>query len=126
MAYSESLADRIRQALSGRKGMAEKKMFGGLGFLLNGNMCVGVWKTSLIVRIDSETYESALRQPHAAEFDITGRPMRGWIMVADEGLKRDAQLARWIEQAVAFVSRLPPKKAAANARTARTRGKPGR
>src|SRR5438105_2914537 len=86
MAFSETLAARIRQRLARKNGVAEKKMFGGVGFLLNGNMCVGVWKDSLIVRLDPEETEAALREPHVGEFDITGRPMKGWVLVGPAGV----------------------------------------
>lgn len=110
MAYSESLADRIRQILGGRLGIAEKKMFGSVVFLLNGcNLCVGVWKTSLIARLGPEQAEAALKEPNVVEFDVTGRPMRGWVMVEADGLETDSQLSDWIQQSVEFVSTLPKK-----------------
>ena len=109
MAYSESLAARIRQLLAGRKDIVEKKMFGGVGFLLSGNMLVGVWQDSLIVRLGPAGAEAALAQPHVREFDITGRPMKGWVMVEPDGMETDGQLADWVERAVAFVSTLPAK-----------------
>jgi TfoX/Sxy family transcriptional regulator of competence genes len=110
MAYSQSLADRMRRILGRQRGIIEKKMFGGVGLLLNGNMCVGVWKTSLIVRIEPERASDALQQPHAREFDVTGRPMKGWLLIEAEGVDDDAQLATWIQQAVEFVRTLPAKK----------------
>jgi TfoX/Sxy family transcriptional regulator of competence genes len=109
MVYSKSLAARLRQMLSQSRGIVEKKMFGGIAFLLRGNMLVGVWQDSLIVRLGSEQAEQALTQPHVRAFDITGRPMRGWVMVDVEGLDRDRQLADWIEGATAFVATLPAK-----------------
>jgi TfoX/Sxy family transcriptional regulator of competence genes len=109
MAYSESLALRIRQALAGRRGFEEKKMFGGLGFLLHGNMCVGVWKNSLIARLGPEHGARALAEPHVVEFDVTGRPMKGWVMIEPEGLETDEQLRSWIARAVGFVVTLPKK-----------------
>jgi TfoX/Sxy family transcriptional regulator of competence genes len=109
MAYSESLATRIRQTLNGRRGFTEKKMFGGAAFLLHGNMCVGVWQTSLIVRLGLEQAAMALKEPNVAEFDVTGRPMRGWVMVEAEGLETDEQLRGWIERAIEFVETLPRK-----------------
>ena len=109
MAYSEALADRIRQAFGRPRGLTERKMFGGVGFLLNGNLCVGVWKTSLIVRLDPAETETLLRQPHVRPFDITGRPMKGWLLVAADGLEADEQLAAWIERAARFVRSLPAK-----------------
>ena len=109
MAYSEALADRIRQAFGRCRGLAEKKMFGGVGFLLHGNLCVGVWKTSLIARLDPAEAQSFLQQPHVRVFDITGRPMKGWLLVEAEGLESDEQLAAWIERAATFVRSLPAK-----------------
>jgi TfoX/Sxy family transcriptional regulator of competence genes len=109
MAYSEPLAERIRQGLARRKGIEENKMFGGIGFLLNGNLCVGVWKQSLIVRLDAEQAEAALLQPHVSEFNITGRSMKGWVLVAQAGVGDDDQLNDWIQRAVKFVGKLPRK-----------------
>jgi TfoX/Sxy family transcriptional regulator of competence genes len=109
MAYSESLASRIQQALKGRRGITEKRMFGGIGFLFHGNMCVGVWQTSLIARLGPDRAEAALKQPHVVEFDVTGRPMRGWVMVEADGIETDEQLGHWVEQAVEFVETLPRK-----------------
>ena len=109
MAFSEALAERIRQGLARRKGIEEKKMFGGIGFLLNGNMLVGVWKDSLIVRLGPEEGEEALKEPHVKEFDITGRAMKGWVLVEPEGVEDDDQLRGWIRRAVKFVGKLPAK-----------------
>src|SRR5262245_41028037 len=109
MPFDESLAARIRQGLARKKGVTEKKMFGGIGFLLNGNLCVGVWKESLIVRIDPDDYESALREPHVRPFDITGRPMQGWVLVGPEALRDNAALKEWLQRAVSFVGKLPAK-----------------
>lgn len=109
MAFSESLAARIRDVLARTKGVEEKKMFGGVGFLLNGNMLVGVWKHSLIVRLDPEEGAEALRTPHVRPFDITGRPMKGWVLVEPEGIDLDEQLKEWIARATRFVETLPAK-----------------
>ena len=109
MAFSEELAERIRQGLARRKGVEEKKMFGGIGFLLNGNMLVGVWKDSFIVRLSPEEGEEALKEPHVREFDITGRAMKGWVLVAPEGVENDDQLSGWVQRAVKFVGKLPSK-----------------
>ena len=109
MAFSEELAERIRQHLAWRKGVEEKKMFGGVGFLLHGNMLVGVWKDSLIVRLDPDNYDDALLEPHVREFDITGRSMKGWVLVEPEGVEDDEQLTDWIERAREFVKTLPAK-----------------
>ena len=109
MAFSESLAGRIRDALARKKNIEEKKMFGGIGFLLHGNMLVGVWKNSLIVRLGADEGENALLEPHVKAFDITGRPMKGWILVEPEGVEDDDQLKTWIQRAVKFVEKLPGK-----------------
>jgi TfoX/Sxy family transcriptional regulator of competence genes len=109
MAFDESLAARIRGALARKKGIEEKKMFGGIGFLLSGNMLVGVWKKSLIVRVGSEDGADAIQEPHVRAFDITGKPMKGWILVDPEGVKDEDQLKSWIERATKFVKTLPAK-----------------
>ncbi|MFO0866573.1 MAG: TfoX/Sxy family protein [Gemmataceae bacterium] len=109
MAFDETFAGRIRDAISRRKGIEEKKMFGGIGYLLNGNMLVGIWKDSLIVRLGPDNYDDALLEPHVREFDITGRPMKGWVMVEPEGVEDDEQLAGWIDRALKFVKTLPKK-----------------
>jgi TfoX/Sxy family transcriptional regulator of competence genes len=109
MPFSHSLADRVRQALSRRSGVVEKQMFGGVGFLLGGNMLVGVWKTSLIVRVGPDSYEQALQEPNVCQFDITGRPMKGWVLVEAEGIETDEQLRQWIDRATRFVAELPVK-----------------
>lgn len=107
MAFSETLASRIRDALARKRNIEEKKMFGGVGFLLNGSMLVGVWKRSLIVRLGPDNYDDALLEPHVREFDITGKPMKGWVMVEPDGVEDDDPLKEWIERAVKFVKTLP-------------------
>ena len=109
MAFDESLAGDIRDVLARKLNIEEKKMFGSMGFLLNGNLLVGVWKDSLIVRVGPDAYEEALLEPHVKEFDITGRPMKGWIMVEPEGVEEDDQLKDWIERANKFVETLQKK-----------------
>ena len=109
MAYSESLARRVRHVLVPYRGITEKKMFGALGFLMNGNLCVGVWKSSLIVRLGPEQAKAALEEHHVVEFDVTGRPMRGWVVVEADGLETDDQLSGWVQRAVRFVEGLPCK-----------------
>ena len=109
MAFDETLAERIRRGLARKKSIEEKKMFGGVGFLLNGNMLVAVWKESLIVRLSDEQGEEALKEPHVKEFDITGRAMKGWVLVGPEGIEDDEQLKGWIQRAMKFVGKLPGK-----------------
>lgn len=109
MAYSESLAARVRHVLSGRRGVVEKKLFGGVGFMLRGNLLVAVWQQSLIVRLGVERATAALREPNVGEFDVTGKPMKGWILVDPEGLDEDEELRRWTDEAWNFVAQLPAK-----------------
>jgi TfoX/Sxy family transcriptional regulator of competence genes len=109
MAYDEGLAERIRGELAEQQGVQEKHMFGGLSFLLNGNMAVGVIKDDMVVRADPEQYDALLELPHARPMDFTGRPMKGWIYVAPEGLAEDADLRAWIAHGVDYARSLPPK-----------------
>jgi len=109
MPYNEAAAERVREMLRRRRGFTEKKMFGGVGFLLHGNMCIGIWKEFLILRLGIGRYEDALNAPLTREFDITGRAMRGWVMVEPEGFADDAELKDWIESAIRFVRTLPKK-----------------
>jgi len=109
MPFNEVLAERIRKQLKRKKGIEEKKMFGGLGFLLNGNMLVGVWKEALIVRLGPELGAEALLDDHVKPMDITGTPMKGWIMVEPPGFGEDEQLQDWLGRALKFVSKLPKK-----------------
>ena len=109
MAYDENLAGRIRHALARKKNIDEKKMFGGIGFLLNGNLLVGIWKDSLGVRLGPDQAEEALLEPHVEKFDITGKPMKGWVLVGPKGVEDDKQLKGWIQRTVMFVSKLPGK-----------------
>jgi TfoX/Sxy family transcriptional regulator of competence genes len=108
MAFDDALAERIRDRLDAASGVTEKKMFGGLAFLTHGNMTVGVHGDDLIARIDPGATDAALAEPGVRPFDITGRPMRGWILVAGEALD-DGVLDRWIEQARGYVATLPAK-----------------
>jgi len=109
MAFDERLAERIRGSLGRRRGLVEKKMFGGVAFLLNGNMCVGIHKSDLIVRLAPEETDKALAQRHTRRFDLTGRPMKGWILVEAAGLKSDTQLSKWVEIAAKYAGALPAK-----------------
>jgi len=110
MAYDEGVADRVRGLLAGEAGVAEKRMFGGIGFLINGNMACGVNKDALIVRIDPVAQESAMAETGVREFDLSGaRPMKGWIMVDPPGYAKAAQLKKWVGRGVTFARSLPPK-----------------
>ena len=108
MAYNLALAERIRSQLAGIP-VVEKKMFGGVGFLLNGNMACGVNKDNMIVRVDPEKHASLLKQPHVKPFDMTGRPMKGWLLVEANGVKTEKQLGAWIKEGIEFASSLPEK-----------------
>lgn len=109
MAFDEALADRVRDALTGTGGLAEKRMFGGIAFLLNGNMCVGVHGDELIVRLDPEQTEEALADANVRVFDLTGRPMKGWVLVAKSGVAGEADLRSWVGRGVEFAGSLPAK-----------------
>lgn len=106
MAYDEKLADRIRKALAGRKGLTERKMFGGIAFMLRGNMCCGVVKNDLVVRIGPHRYNEALHKPHARPMDFTGRPLKGFVFVSHGGYRTDRALQKWLSAAMRFVSSL--------------------
>ncbi|MDH3292288.1 MAG: TfoX/Sxy family protein [Gemmatimonadota bacterium] len=110
MAYDETLAARVRTALANEPGLSEKHMFGGLSFLLNGNMCCGIVGNTLMVRVGPEAYTAALAKPHAREMDFTGRPLRGMTYVAPDGVHTDSALAAWVRRGTAFAASLPPKK----------------
>src|SRR2546425_4602508 len=109
MAFDETLATRIRDALTRKRGIEEKKMFGCVCFLINGNALAGVWKDRLIARLGPDEGDAALRKQHVRAFDITGRPMRNWVAVEPEGVEDDNQLRGWIQRAVKFVGKLPAK-----------------
>lgn len=109
MAYDEGLAERLRALLKGKPGFTEKKMFGGVCFLLRGNMAFGVLNNDLIVRVGLKEYKESLKEPNAKEFDITGRAMKGWVMVSAKGHKRNQDLAAWVERGMAFALTLPGK-----------------
>ena len=97
MAYDEGLADRVREALAARPEVSERKMFGGIGFMVAGKMAVGVIGEDLIVRLDPADAERALAEDGVREFDFTGRPMRGWIYVSPERTSEDGELAQWAD-----------------------------
>jgi TfoX/Sxy family transcriptional regulator of competence genes len=107
MAFNEELADRVRGLLAGEK-TAEKRMFGGLAFLAKGNMALGVHGDELIVRVDPADAERALRKPGVRIFDLSGRPMKGWLLVGSSGLS-DKALSGWIRQALDFAATLQAK-----------------
>jgi TfoX/Sxy family transcriptional regulator of competence genes len=110
MAYDEDLANRLRELLADEDAITEKKMFGGLAFLLHGNMSVSASRSGgLLVRIDPADTDRFLARPHVAMMEMRGRTMDGWLIVAPEGLKTKRELAAWVKRSVAFVKTLPPK-----------------
>jgi TfoX/Sxy family transcriptional regulator of competence genes len=109
MAYNEAIAGRIKNIVSSWENTHSKKMFGGICHLLNGNMFCGVYKDFLILRLGEENAEKALRLSFVTPFDITGRPMKGWVMVGEDGFNEDKELETWLNQAKEFVSTLPAK-----------------
>jgi TfoX/Sxy family transcriptional regulator of competence genes len=109
MAFNQELAKQIRTQLGKLRGLEEKSMFGGVGFLVNGNMACGVHRDSLILRLGAAEYEAALEQPHVKVFDMTGRPMTGWVTIGPDGYSNKKSLSRWLNQSVKFAQSLPPK-----------------
>ena len=109
MAYDEGLAQRVREGLVDRTDLTEKKMFGGLCFLLGGNMCAGIVGDELMLRVGPEAYEQALARPHAREMDFTGRSLKGMLYVGVDGFSDDSDLSSWLELGVVFAGSLPPK-----------------
>ena len=107
MAFDEKLADRVRGALAGRRDVTERRMFGGLAFLLDGKMFCGVQGGELMVRVGPERHQAALGRPHVRPMDFTGRPMKGYVYVAAPGVKTRKAVARWADEAARFVSGLP-------------------
>ena len=109
MACDEGLAERVRSALIDHDGIVEKKMFGGLAFMLNGNMCCGVLDEDLLVRLGNEGAAQALTEPHVREMDFTGKPIRSMVYVSPDGVCSDEDLSAWVQRGVQFASSLPPK-----------------
>jgi TfoX/Sxy family transcriptional regulator of competence genes len=109
MPFDADLARRVREQLARRRGVTEKGMFGGTAFLVDGNLCVGVIRDELVARIGPERYSDALARAGARSFDMTGRPMSGWVMVAQSACADDQALAGWVAEALEYVATLPPK-----------------
>jgi TfoX/Sxy family transcriptional regulator of competence genes len=109
MAFDEQLADRLRAALAATEAVTERKMFGGLAFMVAGNMACGIVGSDLMLRLGEEGADAALEQPHVRPMDFTHRPMRSMVYVGAEGVASDRALASWVGRAVAFASSLPPK-----------------
>jgi TfoX/Sxy family transcriptional regulator of competence genes len=110
MAYDEDLANRVRELLAGEPDLTEKKMFGGLAFLVGGHMAVSAsGQGGLLLRVDPEQTEALRAKPHAAAFEMRGRAMDGWLRVEPDGLRTRAQLQRWVARGVGYARSLPPK-----------------
>lgn len=109
MAYDDHLADRIRSALGDRTDVSERKMFGGLAFLVSGHMCVGIVGDDLMVRVGKDAFEKAVSAPDARPMDFTGRPSTGMVYVAPAGVKTGAALRKWIDKGLAYTAALPPR-----------------
>jgi TfoX/Sxy family transcriptional regulator of competence genes len=109
MAFDEGLAHRVEELIADYDGFEAKKMFGGMGYLLYGNMACGLLNENLIVRVGKDAHDEAMGQPHTRPFDITGRTMKGWVMVTVEGYEDDADLKDWVSKGVNFSLTLPPK-----------------
>jgi TfoX/Sxy family transcriptional regulator of competence genes len=135
MAYDEGLAERIRGVLDERRDVTEKRMFGGVAFMVGGRMCVGIVKDELMVRVGAQRHDDLVRRPHARPMDFTGKPMRGFLFVAPRGFESDTDLERWVGQGIEHALSLPDKPArvkrpatkaarrAAPARAARSRAR---
>ena len=109
MAYDERLAERVRKALKRRRGIAERKMFGGICFFVNGNMACGVADRELMLRLGNQGAAEALRHPHTREMDFTGKPLKTMVYVKREGLRSKVALEKWVRLAADFARTLPPK-----------------
>jgi TfoX/Sxy family transcriptional regulator of competence genes len=116
LGYDKSAAERVRRTLSGRRDVVEKKMVGGLSFMVNGSMCCGVTGTALMVRVGPEARGRALAQPHVRPMEFAGRPLAGFVCVEPGGYATDAALESWVQQGIDFVSTLPTKEPAARKR----------
>jgi TfoX/Sxy family transcriptional regulator of competence genes len=109
VAYDLKLAERVRKTLGERRGVSEKELFGGLGFMVNGHMACGIIKRSLVVRVGPEQHDAAMRLDGAGPFKITGKSSRGWILVRPGVLQSEASLRDWVDRGVHFARSLPPK-----------------
>lgn len=109
MAFDEGVAQRVREMMTDVSSVTEKKMFGGIAFMVNGNMCVGIVKDQLMLRVAPDQYEALLKKDFVSEMGFTGKPMRGFIYVQPEGFTEDNELKQWVEKALSFVFTLPPK-----------------
>jgi TfoX/Sxy family transcriptional regulator of competence genes len=109
MAYDEGLAERLREIFEDLPAVGEKKMFGGLAFMVHGHMSCGIVDDTLMVRVGPDQYADALSRPHARKMDFTGKPLKGFVYVAPEGIETDDALAAWVRLSLGYVATLPPK-----------------
>lgn len=109
MAYSEHVAERIRRLLKGKRGVTEKKMFGGLSFFVGGKMAIGVLKDDLVVHVDPKEADALLKSDDVRPMDFTGKPMKGWLYVSEGGYSSESSLSSWVERGIAFAKRAPKK-----------------
>ncbi len=109
MPFDEDLAARVRELFERRRGVVEKKMFGGIGWMLHGNMCVGVLNDTLVARVGADDTEAALAEPYARPFDFTGKALSGWVLVDAPGVDSDDDLAAWVQRSITFTQTLPRK-----------------
>lgn len=111
MPYDKKLAGRLGAIFKRRKNVVEKKMFGGIAYMVGGHMCCGIAKDMLVVRVGPDAYEDALKEKYVMEMDFTGRPMKGYVYVESKGIESDEELKAWVERGIKFVKTLPLKKA---------------
>ncbi len=109
MTYNQGLARKMRELLKPQRGVVEKPMFGGIGFMVRGNLACGVHKDELIVRLSDQDFRAALEKPHVRIFNLTGRPMKGWLMISSGGYTSTKSLKGWIDKALDHARSLPPK-----------------
>ncbi len=109
MAYDEAVAEKVRKILKRRKGITERKMFGGMAFLLNGNMCCGVMKKDIVLRLGEDRASEALTEPHTREMDFTGKVIKTMVYVSPSGYRSEEQLRSWVGRALDYVKTLPAK-----------------
>ena len=110
MAYSEKLAERINSILKGKRGIVQKKMFGGICYMYKDKMSVGIVKDDLMIRVLPEKYDEYLKKPHVRKMDFTGKPLKGFLYVGSQGIKTERQLSKWIDVGLEFAVKSPPKK----------------
>ena len=121
MAYSEKLAERINSILKGKRGIVQKKMFGGICYMYKDKMSVGIVKDDLMIRVLPEKYDGYLKKPHVRKMDFTGKPLKGFLYVGSQGIKTEKQLSKWIDVGLEFAVKSPPKKTSKKTRKKTTK-----